>query len=81
MSPPLALALAMPTDAPLGLHLAPDDAHRADPRGSHLSGPQRAAALALIAVALAILGPADDTPAPAEPPDTRPVLPGRLTGA
>jgi hypothetical protein len=67
MSPPL--ALAMPADAPPGLHLAPnDDAHRADPRGSHLSSPQRAAALALVAVALAILGPADDTPAPAEPP-------------
>jgi hypothetical protein len=66
MSPPL--ALAMPTDVPPGLHLAPsDDAHRADPRGSHLSSPQRAAALALIVVALAILGPADDTPAPAEP--------------
>jgi len=80
MSPPL--ALAMPADAPPGLHLAPnDDAHRADPRGSHLSSPQRAAALALVAVALAILGPADDTPAPAEPPDTRPSLPGRLTGA
>ena len=78
MSPPL--ALAMPADAPPGLHLAPDDAHRADPRGSPLSSPQRAAALALIAVALAILGP-DDTPAPAEPPDTRPSLPGRLTGA
>jgi hypothetical protein len=71
----------MPADAPPGLHLAPDDAHRGDPRGSTLSSPQRAAALALIAVALAILGPADDTPAPAEPPDARPVLPGRLTGA
>ena len=80
MTPPL--ALAMPADAPPALHLAPnDDAHRVDPRGSHLSSPQRAAALALIVVALAILGPADDTPAPAEPPDTRPVLPGRLTGA
>jgi hypothetical protein len=79
MSPPLAYAI--PTDAPPGLHLAPsDDAHRADPRGSPLSSPQRAAALVLIAVALAILGP-DDTPAPAEPPDTRPSLPGRLTGA
>jgi hypothetical protein len=75
MSPPLALA-------PPGLHLATaDDAHRADLRGSPLSSPQRAAALALIVVALAILGPGDDTPAPAEPPDTRPSLPGRLTGA
>jgi hypothetical protein len=71
MSPPL--AYAMPTDAPPGLHLATaDDAHRADPRGSHLSGPQRAAALALIIVALAILGPGDDTPAPAEPPPRSP---------
>ena len=71
MSPPLAYAIA--TDAPPGLHLAPsDDAHRGDPRGSHLSSPQRAAALALIAVALAILGPADDTPAPAEPPPRSP---------
>jgi hypothetical protein len=70
MSPPL--AYAMPADAPPGLHLAPnDDAHRADLRGSTLSSPQRAAALALIAVALAILGP-DDTPAPAEPPPRSP---------
>ena len=70
MSPPLAYAIA--TDAPPGLHLAPDDAHRGDPRGSTLSSPQRAAALALIAVALAILGPGDDTPAPAEPPPRSP---------
>ena len=71
MSPPIAYAL--PADAPPGLHLATsDDAHRADPRGSPLSSPQRAAALALIAVALAILGPADDTPAPAEPPPRSP---------
>ena len=77
MSPPLAYA-------PPVLHLATaDDAHRADPRGSPLSSPQRAAALALIVVALAILGPGDETPAPApaEPPDARPSLPGRLTGA
>jgi hypothetical protein len=69
MSPPLAYAI--PADAPPGLHLAPDDVHRADPRGSSLSSPQRAAALVLIAVALAILGP-DDIPAPAEPPPRSP---------
>jgi len=68
MSPPLAIALPEPT---------PDRRRTADrPRREGL-----ALAAALLAVALVMLGPADDDPAPAEPPDTRPVLPGRITGA
>jgi hypothetical protein len=68
MSPPL--ALAMPEATP--------DRRRVTDR------PQREGlilAAALLTVALALMPAPDDTPAPAEPPDTRPSLPGRLTGA
>jgi hypothetical protein len=68
MSPPLALALPEAT---------PDRRRTTD-------HPQREGlvlAVALLTVALALIPVADDTPAPAEPPDTRPSLPGRLTGA
>jgi hypothetical protein len=68
MTPPISLALPDPT---------PDRRRTAD-------RPQREGmvlVVALLTVALALMPAPDDTPAPAEPPDTRPSLPGRLTGA
>jgi hypothetical protein len=68
MTPPLALALP---------EQAPDRRRPTDrPRREGLI-----LAAALFTAALALIPDPDDTPAPAEPPDTRPVLPGRLTGA
>ena len=76
MSPPLALSTAADSAEPTGPHL------RSVPQPwPHLGDARRAVLVALLGLALAALPPAADDDPPADPPQRRPELPGRVTGA